>query len=54
MNKNIRCIDCKHFFDYANGMLNGLRYGICTKAKLKNLVRYEKSCCIVDDEGNTI
>lgn len=54
MNKNIRCVDCPQFFDYINIMHNGLRYGICSKSKFKNLVRYEGSSCIVADDGTTL
>lgn len=54
MNKNIRCIDCQYFLDYQDIMQNGLRYGICSKSKFKNLVRYEGSSCIVADDGTTL
>lgn len=48
------CITCDCFILIPNQMDSSIYYGICTKSKFKNLVRYFKSTCIVDDEGNTL
>lgn len=52
--KNKICRDCQFWFQITNLLQGNIQYGYCMKHKQRNILRYQASSCIVDNEGNLI
>lgn len=52
--QNKLCRDCQFWFQITNLLQVNIQYGYCMKHKQRNILRYQASSCIVDNDGNLI